>query len=163
MADARPVTVTLVHDKAHPSALYVPFQAPVIVPNLFGNLPSNIPDRFVTWANFRLPAELTLSPVFDVHSGFPYSAIDVLQNYVGPPNSLRFPTFASLDLKVNKDFTLPFVPWLRQHKLRLSVAVFNLTNHSNPRDVYNNVTSPIYGHFVGFQHRFYDIYFDIVY
>jgi predicted acyl esterase len=28
MADARPVTVTLVHDKTHPSALYVPMGRP---------------------------------------------------------------------------------------------------------------------------------------
>jgi predicted acyl esterase len=28
MADARPVTVTLVHDQAHPSALFVPFGQP---------------------------------------------------------------------------------------------------------------------------------------
>ena len=145
------------------SALYVPFENPVIVPNLFGTLPSNIPDRFITWANLKLPAELTLSPVFDVHSGFPYSAIGVLQNYVGPPDSLRFPAFASLDLKVSKDFRISFVPWLREHKMRLSVAVFNLTNHSNPRDVYNNLASPFYGHFEGFQHRFYDAYVDILY
>jgi hypothetical protein len=28
MADARPVTVTLLHDKAHPSTLYVPLGQP---------------------------------------------------------------------------------------------------------------------------------------
>jgi hypothetical protein len=162
------VSLSYIHSQARGdlntlTAIYVPFQSPVIVPNLFGNLPSNIPNRFISWADLRLPAQFTVSPVFDLHSGFPYSAVNVLQNYVGPPNSLRFPEFLSLDLKVSKDFTLPFVPWLRQHKLRLSVSVFNLTDHANPRDVYNNVTSPIYGHFVGFQHRFYDAYFDIVY
>ncbi|HEY6292293.1 MAG TPA: carboxypeptidase regulatory-like domain-containing protein [Terriglobia bacterium] len=145
------------------SAIYIPFQAPVIVPNLFGTLPSNIPNRLVTWANFSLPREITVSPVFDLHSGFPYSAIDVLQNYVGPPDSLRFPAFASLDLKITKDFRIPFLPWVREHKLRIAGSVFNLTNHSNPRDVYNNITSPYYGNFAGFQHRFYDVYLDIVY
>jgi predicted acyl esterase len=29
MADARPVTVTLLHDKAHPSTLYVPLGQPL--------------------------------------------------------------------------------------------------------------------------------------
>jgi hypothetical protein len=145
------------------SAVYIPFEAPVIIPNLFGTLPSNVPDRFITWGDFKLPRDWNVSPVFDVHTGLPYSAIDVDQNYVGIPNSLRFPTFASLDLKVTKDIRLSFLPGVRNHKVRVGAAVFNLTNRSNPRDVYNNVTSPIFGHFVGFQHQFYDAYFDIVY
>lgn len=167
-AERADMSLSYVHSQARGdlntlSALYVPFENPVIVPNLFGTLPSNIPDRFITWANFRLPAEVTLSPVFDLHSGFPYSAVGVLQNYVGPPDSLRFSAFGSLDLKVSKDVRVSFIPWLREHKLRLSFAVFNLTDHSNPRDVYNNIASPFYGHFEGFQHRFYDGYVDIVY
>jgi hypothetical protein len=145
------------------SSIYTPFEAPVIVPNLFGNLASNIPNRVVTWASLKLPRELTLVPVFDLHSGFPYSAIDVFQNYVGAPNSLRFPAFASLDLKITKDFRASFLPWVRDHKMRVSVSLFNLTNHSNPRDVYNNVTSPYFRQFAGFQHRLYDGYLDIVY
>lgn len=145
------------------SSIYTPFEAPVIVPNLFGTLPSNIPNRVVSWANFKLPRELTLSPVFDIHSGFPYSAVDVLQNYVGTPNSLRFPTFASVDLKISKDFRIGFLPWVRGHKLRLAVSIFNLTNHTNPRDVYSNVTSPLSGQFAGLQHRLYDAYLDVVY
>ena len=165
MADIR---FSYVHSQARGdlntlASLYIPFESPVIVPNLFGNLPSNIPDRFVTWASLKLPLAMTLSPVFDVHSGFPYSAIDTFQNYVGSPNSLRFPAFASLDVKYTVDFRIPFLPWIRNHKIRGAIAVFNLTNHSNPRDVYNNITSPFYGNFAGFQHRFYDAYLDVVY
>ena len=145
------------------SAIYTPFDSPVIRPNLFGTLPSNVPDRFVTWGDIKLPREWTVSPVFDVHTGFPYSVIDVYQNYVGVPNSLRFPTFASLDLKVTKDIRIWFLPGLRHHKVRVGLAIFNLTRHSNPRDVYNNVTSPYFGHFVGFQHEFVETYFDILY
>lgn len=145
------------------SAIYTPFESPVIRENFFGTLPSNVPNRFVTWGDFKLPRDWTVSPVFDVHTGFPYSAIDLYQNYVGVPNSLRFPTFASLDLKVTKDIRISFLPRLRNHKIRAGLAVFNLTNHSNPRDVYNNITSPYYGHFVGLQHQFYGAYFDILY
>jgi TonB dependent receptor len=145
------------------SAIYTPFESPVIIPNLFGTLPSNVPDRFITWGDFKLPRDWNVSPVFDVHTGFPYSAIDVYQNYVGVPDSLRFPTFASLDLKVTKDIRISFLPRLRNHRIRVGLAIFNLTNHSNPRDVYNNIASPYFGHFVGFQHQFYDAYFDILY
>jgi Carboxypeptidase regulatory-like domain/TonB dependent receptor len=145
------------------STIYTPFESPVIVPNQYGTLPSNIPNRIVTWSDWKLPHEVTLSPVFDLHSGFPYSAIDATQNYVGAPDSLRFPAFASLDLKVTKDFRVGFLPWVRGHKMRVAVSIFNLTNHFNPRDVYNNVTSPYFGQFAGFEHRLYDGYLDIVY
>ncbi len=159
------------------TALYVPFEQPVIRPNAFGTLPSNIPNRFVTWGRFKLPWKMTASPVLDIHSGFPYSAVDVLQNYACPPsantsggsacvpapNSRRLPAFASLDLKMTKDFRFPIVPWLSGRQVRLSCTIFNVTDHNNPRDVINNVASPQFGNLLGLQHRFYDVGFDIVY
>jgi hypothetical protein len=87
----------------------------------------------------------------------------VLQNYVGPANNRRFPSFLSLDLQASKDFTIPFLPWVRHHTLRGAIRVFNLTNHGNFRDVYNNVASPFFGNYAGFQHRSYDLGLDIVY
>jgi hypothetical protein len=145
------------------AAVYVPYEQPVIEPNLFGTLPTNVPDRVVTWGRFKLPQKFIVSPLLDWHSGFPFSLFSDLQNYVGPPNSRRFPTFLSLDVQTSKDFQLPFIPWLRKHTLRGSVRVFNLTNHGNYRDVYNTVTSPSFGDYAGFQHRFYDLSLDIVY
>lgn len=145
------------------TTLYVPFEQPVIRPNTFGTLPSNVPNRFVTWGRFQLPWQMTASPVLDIHSGFPYSAVDERQDYVGAPNSRRLPTFASLDLKLTKDFRFPLIPGLKSRKLRLGFTIFNLTNHGNPRDVFNNVAAPAFGRFLGFQHRFYDAGFDIIY
>ena len=143
--------------------VYVPFEEPVIRPNFFASLPSNIPDRFVTWGRFNLPWKIVASPVLDIHTGFPYSALDERQNYVGPPASLRFPVFASLDLEMYKEFRIRFIPWVRNHTLRGILRVYNVTNHQNPRDVYNNVTSPYLGHFAGFQHRFYDTALSFLY
>ncbi len=145
------------------ASIFVPFEQPVIRPNFFGTLPSNVPHRLITWGRIRVPWEITASPVLDIHSGFPYSSIDVFQNYAGAPNSQRFPTFASLDLKLSKDFRLPLIPWLKNQKVRGYLQIFNITNTSNPRDVFNNVASPFFGHFVGFQHRFYDVGLDILY
>jgi len=145
------------------ASVYVPFEQPVIHPNFFGTLPTNIPDRVVTWGSFKLPRKFIFSPLLDWHSGFPYSIFDVRQNYVGPPNSRRFPAFVSLDVNVSKDFQIPFIPWLRKHVLRGSVRVFNVTNHGNFRDVYNTVTSPYFLDYSGFEHRFYDLSLDILY
>ena len=41
----------------------------------------------------------------------------------------------------------------RRHKIRLEAYSINLTNHGNFNDVDNNVTSPLFGQFVGFQRR----------
>jgi hypothetical protein len=60
--------------------LYVPCERPVIQPDFYANLPSDIPRRDITWSEFRLPGAMVSSPVFDIHSGYPYSRIDVLQN-----------------------------------------------------------------------------------
>jgi hypothetical protein len=143
--------------------LYVPFEAPVIRPDAYANLPSDIPNRLITWGRIQTHVwGIQASPVIDWHSGFPYSFLDEYQNYVGTPNSERFPAFFSLDLKLSREFTLP-LPWVKNHRLRGALTIFNLTNHSNPRDVYNNVMSPYFQHFVGFQHRFFDSEVDIVY
>ena len=145
------------------SSIFVPFQQPVIRPNVNDYLVSDIPNRLLSSGVFQLPWNLTVSPVVDLHTGFRYSQVDVLENYVGRPNSQRFPTFFSLDMKVYKDFKLPaFVGRIKDHRLRLGVYSLNITNHSNPHDVYNNVASPVFGHFVGFQHRVNGLLIDIV-
>ena len=145
------------------SSVFVPFEQPVIRPNFFSTLPSSVPNRIVTWGRLKVPWDITASPVLDLHTGFPYSAVDVLQNYVGTPNSLRFPTYFSLDLQLSKDFRMRWIPWARNHKFRGAIRIFNLTDHGNFRDVHNNVTSAYFGQFTGFQHRFYDVSLDVVY
>ena len=145
------------------SQIFVPFQKPVIQPNFFADLPSSVPNRLVTWGRFQVPWKITASPVLDWHTGFPYSAVDVFQNYVGQPNSLRFPTFFAVDLKLSKDFRIPFLPWVRDHTLRGAFAIYNLTNHLNPRDVYYNTASPYFGHFAGPQHITFDVFLDVVF
>lgn len=145
------------------SSLYIPFEQPVIRPNFFGDLPTNVPHRLVTWGRIKIPWKMIASPILDVHSGFPYSAVDVFQNYVGTPDTMHFPTFCSLDMQLSKDFHLIWLPWAKRHMFRGSLRVFNVTNHGNFRDVYNNITSPFFGDFAGFQHRSYDMTLDVIY
>jgi len=137
------------------SDVFVPFEQPVIRPDVSGTLAQDVPNRVVGWGIFSLPWNLTVSPVVDVHSGLPYSDVDALQNYVGTPNNQRFPAFFSLDLKVYREFQLhlPFLGKEKKRKLRFGLYSVNVTGHSNALEVYSNVTSPFFGHFVGFQHR----------
>ena len=137
------------------SSVMIPFAAPVFRPNVYGILASDIPNRFIAWGIFALPWKITFSPLVDVHSGFPWSPIDVTQQYVGTPNGQRFPMFFSLDLKAYRTFLIPF--WKgkngKDHHFRLGAYSLNATNHGNFSTVYNNVTSPGYGKFVGFLYR----------
>ncbi len=143
--------------------IYVPFEAPVIRPDAYANLPSDTPQRIVTWGRFKTHIwGISADPLIDFHSGLPYSPVDVLQNYVGPPNSARFPHFFSLNLKLSKEFHLP-LPWIKNHVMRGALTIFNVTDHTNPRDVYNNTASPFFDHFVGNQHRFFDTALDVIY
>jgi hypothetical protein len=137
------------------SAAFLPVQEPVIRPNAYGTQPSDVPNRVLGWGYITLPKKFIFSPVADVHTGFPYSNVDVLQNYVGVPNSLRFPVYFSLDVKLSREFTvhMPFKENAKRRKISIGVFSLDVTNRLNPHDVFNNVTSPIFGQFDGFQRR----------
>ena len=144
------------------ASMFVPFAEPVIRPGANTWLASDIPNRIVGSGIIQLPWRLTISPVIDVHTGLRYSAVDTLQDYVGTPNSHRFPTYFSLDVKIYREFRLPGPSLLRNHSVRLGIYSLNLTNHQNARDVINSIESPYFGHFVGFQHRVTGFVFDYV-
>jgi len=137
------------------SSIYIPFAAPVIRPNAYGILPSDIPERVIAWGIFAMPWKMTFSPLMDVHTGYPYSSVNVAQEYVGVPNSLRYPEYFSLDVKLYREFRVPFLGHRggKTHHIRLGVYSLNLTNHGNFNAVYNNVTAPNYGTFSGFLYR----------
>ncbi len=134
---------------------FLPVQAPVIQPNLYGIQPSDIPNRVLAWGYVTLPKKFLLSPVADIHTGFPYSNVDVLQNYVGVPDSLRFPIYFSLDVKLSRDFMVPmsFKDKTKRRKVNIGVFSLDVTNRLNPHDVFNNVASPLFGVFAGFPRR----------
>jgi hypothetical protein len=137
------------------SDVTIPFLEPVIRPNVYGILPSDIPQRVITWGVFSLPKKFTFSPILDVHSGYSYSNVDVLQNYVGAPNGQRFATYLSLDVKIYRVIQVPFIGAKsgKIHHIRLGFYSLNVTNHGNFNAVYNNVTAPNFGQFVGFLDR----------
>ena len=112
---------------------------PVIQANGRGRLSFDAPNRFLFWATLAGPLKLTLVPVYELHTGFPYSVENEFREYVGPRNVNRFPRFSSLDLQVTRPVVLPFGD--RHLRARVGVGVFNLFNHFNPRDVQNNLAS----------------------
>ena len=133
--------------------VFIPFEQPVIRSNAYGVRSSDVPNRVVAWGTFHIPFNLVFGPVVDVHTGYPYSKVDERQNYVGLPDSQRFPMFFSLDSQVYRDFHIPPGLHLGSRKIRLGFYVINLTNHGNFSQVYNNVTSPNFGRFTEFERR----------
>jgi hypothetical protein len=117
----------------------------VIRPNEYGPLPFDVPHRFLLNGELKLPSDITFSPSFEIRSGFPFSVVNEQLDFVGPRNRAgRFPTFISLDAQITKGFR---IPKFEKHKMRIGAAVFNITNHFNPRDLQNNLGSPSFGQF----------------
>jgi hypothetical protein len=142
----------------------VPFAIPVIRPSAAGILSSDVPHRVVASGFFRLPWRMVISPVADVHTGLPYSNVDDLQNYVGIPNTERFPFYFSLDVRLYREFSfhIPRTERSKIHKFRVGVYSTDLTNRQNPHDVFNDITSPSFGQFAGFQRRYTGLVLDFV-
>jgi hypothetical protein len=68
---------------------------------------------------------------------------------------LRFPVYFSLDVKLARDFTIrnPFNEHSKPRKIHIGIFSLDVTNRLNPNDVFNNVSSPLFGHFAGFLRR----------
>jgi outer membrane receptor for ferrienterochelin and colicin len=118
---------------------------PVIQADGQGRLSYDAPNRLLAWGELRAPWKLMLIPVFDMHTGFPYSVQDAYRDYVGPRNSERFPRFESTDLQVLRPLSIHLGG--KRLKARAGFSVFNLFNHFNPRDVQNIEESPRFGQF----------------
>jgi hypothetical protein len=118
---------------------------PVIQSNARGRLPFDAPNRFLLWGTLVAPWKLTLVPVYELHTGFPYSVQNEFRAYIGPRNVDRFPRFSSFDVQITRPISLPFGE--RHLRARVGVGVFNLFNHFDPRDVQNNLASARFGGF----------------
>ena len=139
-----------VHSRAYgtlndPFLFFGNYPQAVIQPDASGRLPFDAPNRFLFWGDVAGPWKLTLIPVLDVHTGFPYSVENQYREYIGPRNVDRFPRFSSFDLQVTRPISLPFGE--RHVKARIGFGVFNLFDHFNPRDVQNDISSAQFGGF----------------
>jgi hypothetical protein len=134
------------------------FPAAIIRPNQSGYLPGDLPNRFLAWGLVKLPRGFSVAPVAEVRSGFPYSALDASENYVGPPDSQRYPGFFALDSRFSKDIKVN-----AKYTVRFSLTGFNLTNHFNPETVHFNIADPAYGLYFGQRQRRFTIDFDVLF
>jgi hypothetical protein len=98
----------------------------------------------MAYGEIKLPWDITVTPLLELHSGFPYSVVNERLEFVGARNQAgHFPAYLALDTQVLKGFKVPFL----DKKARAGVAVLNVTNHFNPRDLQNNTGSLQFGQF----------------
>jgi hypothetical protein len=114
-----------------------------------GPMDWDIPNRLISWGT--LPAPFRNKYMFayfaEWHSGFPYSIVNETQQLLGSPNSRRFPDYFSANLHLERRFRL----WRKEWALRAGFN--NITSHTNPMVVNNNIDSPQFGEFSGGQGR----------
>jgi hypothetical protein len=131
---------------------------PIVRPDQFSNLPGDIPNRFLAWGTIRLPWRMRISPLAEFRNGFTYSVLDKAQNFVGLPNTSRYPAFYSVDARLSKDIKLS-----DKYTVRLSLSGFNLTDHFNPTAVHYNIADPQFGLFFGSYQRKFTVDFDVIF
>jgi hypothetical protein len=137
------------------------FPTPLVRPNVYSNLPADLPNRFLLWGNVVSHVwNLKVLPIVEIRNGFPYARVDALQNYVGVPYSdaTRFPAFFSADARLMRDFKVT-----PKYTVRVSLTAFNVTNHFNALAVHANIADPQSGIFFGNYPRRYRGDFEIVF
>ena len=134
------------------------FSPAVILQDYYTNTPGDVPNRFLGWGTLKFPGKIALMPKVEFRSGLPYSRLDAWQNYVGIPNQPRFPTFASVDARLAKDFKIT-----EKYSVRFAVSGINLTNHFNPVSVHANIADPLSGTFFSGYRRRYTLDFDVLF
>ena len=134
------------------------FPPAIILPDAHTVLPGDSPNRMLAWGTVAFPLKFRLMPKVEYRSGFPWSALNQAQQYVGIPNQSRFPDSFSVDARVTRDFKVT-----DKYSFRFGVSGSNLTNHFNPISVHANTGDPAYGLFFGEYRRRYTADFDVLF
>jgi hypothetical protein len=118
------------------------FRNPIIRADENSLSPTDVPNRIIMHGTWGLPGQWVFSPLYEWRTGFPYSAVDEYQDFVGERNRAgRLPSVTTLDFSLVR-------PWkFRKYRFSAGVKVYNIFNGRGFRDVQNNVTSPDYGTF----------------
>jgi TonB dependent receptor len=118
------------------------FRNPLIRANENSLSSTDVPNRLIVRGTMGLGGRWVLTPVYEWRTGFPWSAVDEFQDFVGPRNrSGRLPTLSSFD------FTLARPLRFKHYRFTGGIKVYNAFDSGDERDVQTNLTSPDYGKF----------------
>ena len=145
-------------DQTDVSSYLGDFPFPVVRSQITASTTGEIPNRFLLWGTWVLPWQMRIATNVEYRDGFTWQSVDVLQNYV--PFSAyqsRYPRYFSADVRGAKDIKVG-----AHHAIRFSLTVRNLTDHTNPLQIHNNIADPQYGIFFGDYGRHYLFDFDFL-
>jgi hypothetical protein len=121
---------------------YGNFRNPIIRANERGLIPTDVPHRLLVRGTIGLPGQWDIAPVIEIRSGFPWSAVDEFQDFVGERNRTgRLPRVNTFDFSLSR----PWHVW--KYRFRGGIKVYNLLGASAERDVQSNVAAPNFGRF----------------
>jgi hypothetical protein len=118
------------------------FRNPIVRENENSLSSTDVPNRLIVRGNIGLPGKWVFTPLFEWRTGFPYSAVNEFQDFVGERNEAgRLPNVRTLD------FTLARPLRFRKYRFLGGIKIYNAFNSKSYRDVNNNITSPDFGKF----------------
>ena len=124
---------------------------PVIGANAYAPAATDVPNRLLARGRVNPTPRWLLLGILDWRSGLPYSVVNDTLDFVGPRNSLRFPTYVRLEVGIERRLkVLKFQPWV-------GVRVWNALDSFLPTDVQANLGSPAFGRFYNSEYRQYRI------
>jgi hypothetical protein len=120
---------------------YGNFRNPIIRANEHNLIQTDVPHRLLLRGTIGI-GKWDFAPVVELRSGFPWSAVDEFQDFVGPRNRAgRLPAVTTFDFSLSR-------PWqFKKYRFRAGLKMYNILGASADRDVQNNLTSPNYGTF----------------
>jgi hypothetical protein len=115
---------------------------PIIRPDENNLIPTDVRHRLLVRGTIGIGGKWDFAPIAELRSGFPYSAVNEFQDFVGARNRAgRLPVVHTLDFTIAR-------PWqFRKYRFRAGIKVYNAFGSSAERDVQNNTTSPQFGQF----------------
>ncbi len=105
-------------------------------PQAGGPLAWDTPNRFLSWGWLPFTHKIDAAYTLDWRSGFPFTLQNDSQEVVGAPYSQRFPNYFSLDVSLERRFTVLGFQWA------LRAGVDNITKRGNYSVVNSNIDSP---------------------
>jgi hypothetical protein len=143
--DRRDLTVSYVWargtaDLNYYDQFYGNFRTPLVRENQNSYSSTDVRHRVIVRGNFGLPGQWEFAPVLELRSGFPWSAVNEYQDFVGERNRAgRLPAVRTLDFQLSR-------PWrFKKYRFRAGIRMYNVFGSSADRDIQNNITAPDFG------------------
>jgi hypothetical protein len=115
---------------------------PIIRANENNLIPTDVRHRLLVRGTFGIMGKWDFAPVLEIRSGFPWSAVNEFQDFVGERNRAgRLPVVRTLDFTITRPFRF------KKQRVRAGLKFYNILGATADRDVQNNLTSPDYGSF----------------